>query len=127
MAAPLSSSVFSFRHPLLTPIVGKPTVPTVTQLKKEILANARSVHCSTGGGGTNDFLGIVMAPAPYILRAGEAFVPPTHPGNQPNHLPTATQSQITAANRQYDNLLESYCCYTQVREAATLPTNSSCH
>ena len=58
-----------------------------------------------------------MAHATYILHAGEAFVPPTHPGNQPNHLPAATQSQITAANCQYDNLLESFRHYTQVCEA----------
>jgi len=58
-----------------------------------------------------------MAHATYILHAGEAFVPPTHPGNQPNHLPAATQSQITAANRQCDNLLEFVRRYTQVCEA----------
>ena len=96
MATPLVSAVFQFPHPLLTPIKGKPTALTVTRLCKENYANARSVHC-TSGGGANGFLGIVMAAAPYLLHAGETFLPPKHPGTQPPHSLTATQSQITAA------------------------------
>ena len=56
---------FPFPHPLLTPIEGKPTALTVTHLRKEIYANTRSVHC-TSGGGAKGFLGIVMAAAPYV-------------------------------------------------------------
>lgn len=100
MATPLVSAVFPFPHPLLTPIDGKPTALTVTRLQKEIFANARSVNC-TSGGGVNGFLGIVMTAAPYLLRAGEPFLPAMHPGTgtQPPHSATATQSQITVANR----------------------------
>ena len=115
MTTPIVSAVFPFPHPLLTPIEGKPTAFTVTRLRKELFANARSVHC-TSGGGANGFLGIVMAAAPYLLRAGEPFVPPEHPGIQPTHSATATQSQITAANRLFDTSLDAFRRYSQIRE-----------
>ena len=65
MATPLISTVLPFTHLILMPIEGKPTALTVTHLRKEIYANARSVHC-TSGGGAKGFLGIVMAAAPYV-------------------------------------------------------------
>ena len=45
------------------------------------------------------------------------IVPPDHPGTQPLHQVTATQAQITAADRQYDTALEVFRCYSQVLEA----------
>ena len=118
MATPLVSAVFPFPHPFLTPIDGKPTalMTTETRLRKEIFANERSVHC-TSSGGANGFLGIIMAAAPYLLRAGEAFLPPEHPGTQPPHSATATQSQITAANRLYDTSIDTFRRYSQIRKA----------
>ena len=117
MTTPLvSSAVFPLPHPLLTPINGKPTALTMTRLRKEIFANARSVHC-TSGGVANGFLGIVMAAAPYLLHAGEPFSPSDHPGTQPLHSATATQSQITAANRLYDTSIDAFRQYSQIREA----------
>ena len=43
------SAVFPFPHLLLKPIEGKPKAFTVTRLRKELFANARSVHCTSGG------------------------------------------------------------------------------
>ena len=45
------------------------------------------------------------------------IVPPDHPGTQPLHQVTATQAQITAADRQYDTALKVFRCYSQVLEA----------
>lgn len=104
-----------FPHPILTPILSKPTAATIKQLKKEVYANARSVH-SERGGGMNGHLGIVMAVAPYVVRAGVNFDEPVHPGVQAEHLPAATAAQITAANRLHDKRKDDYATYTTVHE-----------
>jgi hypothetical protein len=44
------------------------------------------------------FLGLVMEAGPYFICAGVMFEAPGHPGSQPLHSATATQSQITEAN-----------------------------
>jgi hypothetical protein len=90
-----------FPHPTLTPILDKPRAANIKQLKKEVYANARSVH-SERRGGMDGHLGIVMAVAPYVVRAGQPFVEPIHPGVQAAHAVNATQAQITAANRLHD-------------------------
>lgn len=59
----------------------------------------------------------------YILHltlCWQSIFPPSHLSwlnNQPNHLATATQSQINAANHHYNTLLVHFCLYMQVREA----------
>ncbi len=74
-------SSLPFPHLHLTQIDGKPTATTVTQLRKEVYANAPAIH-SDGGGGNNGFLGIVMEAPAYLQRAGTAFLLPIHPGPQ---------------------------------------------
>jgi hypothetical protein len=73
------TTTFPFPHPVLTAIVGKPTAQTIKQLRKEIYANARSVH-SARGGGLHGHLGIAMMVATYTVRAGQPFQEPAHPG-----------------------------------------------
>ena len=109
-------SSLPFPHLHLTPIDGKPTATTVTQLRKEVYANARAIH-SDGGGGNNGFLGIVMEAPAYLQRAGTAFLLPIHPGPQLDHAVNATAAQITAANRAYDSELDVFRRYVQVNEA----------
>jgi hypothetical protein len=77
MTTSIGAPSFPFPHPQLTQVVGKPTAITIKQLRKEIYANARLVH-SERGGGANGYLGIVMETAPYLARAGEAFILPNH-------------------------------------------------
>jgi hypothetical protein len=105
-----------FPHPKLTPIIGKPTAATLKHLKKEVYANARSVHSDLGGG-LNGHLGIVMANAPYILRAGQMFDAPMHPGPQAAHAANATQAQILAADWLYDKSKTDFARYNKVRES----------
>jgi hypothetical protein len=105
-----------FPHAALTPILGKPTAATINQLKKETYANARSVYSDLGGG-INGHLGVVMANAPYLLRAGQLFVHPVHPGVQGAHPPNATQAQILDANRLYDKQKDDYATYNTVQES----------
>jgi hypothetical protein len=109
------SASYPLPHAQLTPILGKPTAAAIRQLKKEIYANARSLH-SDRGGGLNGHLGIVMPNAAYFLRAGTAFTAPNHPGPQPEHAATATAAQITAANRNHDHSLDEFKTYTTIKE-----------
>jgi hypothetical protein len=100
----------------LTKIHGKPTTASIKQLKKEIYANARSVHCNLGGG-VNGYIGTVMPNAAYFIRAGTAFIAPIQPGTQAPHGANATVVQITETNRVYDKAKTDYATYQQVHES----------
>jgi hypothetical protein len=104
-----------FPHETLTPIVGVPTAGAIRTLTSEVYANARSAH-SSAGGGVNGHLGIAMPPAEYLLRAGEAFNLPDHPGDQADPPANATGPVIVALNRVYDKSLTTYATYAYVRE-----------
>jgi hypothetical protein len=110
------TTTLPFPHVELTKIIGKPNAASITQLKKELYANARSVHCELGGG-VNGYLGVVMPNAAYILRAGLPFVVPIHPGTQAAHAANATVAQITEANRVYDKSKADFTTYQQVHES----------
>ena len=113
MVTPTTTLVFP--HPTLTAINGTPNLISVTNMRKQIYANARAIH-STRGGGINGHLAIVMANATYVARSGQAFVAPVHPGPPPVHNAGTTQAIITEANRQYDRSLAEHSLYIQVKE-----------
>ena len=110
-----SNSSCPLPHAQLTPILGKPTAAGIRQLKKEIYANARSLH-SDRGSGINGHLGIVMPNATYFLRASAAFNAPNHPGAQPIHAVNATAALITSVNCSYDHDLNEFKTYTNIKE-----------
>jgi hypothetical protein len=110
------TAAFPFPHAELTPIDGKPSAATIKQLKKELYANSRSVHCELGGG-VNGYLDIVMPPAAYFTRAGTTFIVPIHPGTQVAHGLNATAAQITEANRLYDRAKAAFATYKLVNES----------
>jgi hypothetical protein len=111
----MATTTFPLPHEQLTPIPGKPTAAAIRQLKKELYANARSIH-SDRGGGLNGHLGLVMPTAAYVLRAGATFDEPNHPGLQPVHAAAATVAQITATNRTYDHALAEFKTYSAIKE-----------
>ena len=112
-----STSAFPFPHAELTKIKGKPSAATIKQLKKELYANARSVH-SDRGGGVNGYLGTVMPAASYFIRAGTPFIDPIHPGGtQAPHLAGATGNQIIETNRIYDKAKTEYSTFSLVKES----------
>jgi diphthamide biosynthesis methyltransferase len=55
-----------------------------------------------------------MPDAVYLARAGQAFVIPVHPGDQPVHPAVATNAQITATNRLFDQELRDFILYQSV-------------
>jgi hypothetical protein len=109
----MATTTFPLPHEQLTPIPGKPTAAAIRQLKKELYANARSIH-SDRGGGLNGHLGLVMPTAAYLLRAGTTFDEPNHPGLQPIHAAAAAVAQITATNRTYDHDLAEFKTYSAI-------------
>ena len=108
------TSRLSFPHRALTRIEGKPTAITVTNLRKEIYANAQAIPSL--GSGEHGFLGLVMDPAAYFARTGTVFVVPIYPGIQANHAAGLTGPQITAANRAYDAALNIFEKYAAVKK-----------
>ena len=59
-----TTTLHPYPYPTLTPITAKPTVGTLQRLRREIYANARSVH-TTFNGGTHGYLGVVMPDDDY--------------------------------------------------------------
>jgi hypothetical protein len=104
-----------YPHLTFTPIVGVPTVGTIRTLTAEVYANTRAVY-SAAGGGTNGHLGIAMPAAAYLARAGVAFILPTHPGEQEEPPAQASGPAVVALNRSYDQKVENYAIYANVRQ-----------
>jgi hypothetical protein len=92
----------TFPHDTLTPLPNeRPTVALLKKLKKEIVANAISVHSGEGNGLLGHYALVVDATA-YLAKSGNiAFVPPIFPGKNPTHPAGATAPQITEINRQH--------------------------
>jgi hypothetical protein len=112
-----SDSTFAngFPHAKLTEVSADvlPTFSTLKILHKEINANAISVP-SILGGGHHGHLALVIPPAAYLLLQGAlAFIAPIAPGAQANHAPLATQAQIVAANRLYDQSVITFSDYSK--------------
>jgi hypothetical protein len=114
MAASPSSTLI-FPHPILTPIVGKPTNKSLQLTQKELFTNARAVN-STRGGGANGHLAIIMPAAAYLARTGVPFVPQVHPGVAPVHPPLSTGNQITEINRQFAANIRDHTLYSAVQQ-----------
>jgi len=110
----MPSLIFPF--PELTVIVGKPTIATLQTFKREVYANARAIH-STGGGGLNGHLALVMDDAAYALRAGQAFNAPAHPGEPAAIIGGMTSAQIEEGKRVHKLAIEAFLTYNQVKDA----------
>ena len=105
----------TYPHPLLTPIVIRPTNASIQALQKELFANAKAIH-STRGGGLNGHLALVMNAAAYLARTGIAFNAPDHPGDAPLHAVGATTAQITETNRAFKHDLAEHDKFITVAE-----------
>jgi hypothetical protein len=64
----------------------------------------------------NGHLGVIMNISPYVIRAGQPFVEPIHPGVQAHHAANAMQAQITAGNRLHDKAKSDYNTYSKFHE-----------
>jgi hypothetical protein len=80
----MTTPSLTFPHPVLTPIVDKPSYATLQLLRQELHnANAHAIT-STLGGGDNGYLVLIMPAAEFNARPlAAAFVHPVHPGPSP--------------------------------------------
>jgi hypothetical protein len=93
MAYEIKPTSFVFTHEKLTPIVGRPTYQSVSQLKREVYANAGQNPCTLGGA-TRGYLGMVMPAAEYEDHQRKTNRP-TVPFNFPPEPPMdATEAAI---------------------------------
>ena len=76
---PLDYTSTAFEYPTLTKIHGPPSYQTLTQLKKQLKANAQSVSCTLGNG-AHGHLGLVLTPAEYAAVSTTPYEIPTFPG-----------------------------------------------
>jgi hypothetical protein len=122
-----TTPTYTFPHTTLTPIVGKPTLATLTLLKLELYANAMFTE-SLLGGGNHGYLALVMSPAEYALQPGTIpFIEPANPGEQPPHLPAATAPQMTEANRRHDYNIAKYAEYRAIHAQLKLQLINAVH
>lgn len=116
MALPTEQITRGFPHPTLTIMEDTPTTQSLRVMKKELIANAMSVH-SRLGGGVNGHVALMMTDAEYLTRAGVAFDAPAHPGDLPTHAAGLTGPQITEANRRYDDNIAQHNKYVNTKNA----------
>jgi len=82
------TSLLTFLHLCLTPIIRMPTNTTLKLLTKEIYANAHAVP-STCRGSSHGHLSLVMPVAEYLIISGTTFQLLAHPGPVPIHASSA--------------------------------------
>ena len=102
-------------HPELTKIIGRPTVHSLLQMRREETANLYSIPSSQGGG-AHGHVGIFMPDDDYLLIAGKNFEPPPAPPAAPPHAPGATAAQITETNRQHEATKITYIVSHRTKE-----------
>lgn len=107
----------AYPGPQLTKLTGKPNHITYQTHLRE-LTESLGAHTTHLGGGQHGYIGALVAGqnnnALYneLTNTAPAFVVPVHPGANPDVLlPTATQHQISEANRIYERELTSFTNY----------------
>lgn len=109
------SSTLVFPHPTLTIIKGKPTNATVQLLKKEVIANARSIPTHLDA--THGYLSLLVEVDEYKkMNNGVAFPVPVHPGPTVTHQPNSDAAQMTENVRIHNAAITEFDKYTIVRE-----------
>lgn len=123
----MTTTKFDFPHPTLTPIVGKPSLATLTRLKSELYTNAMVTESELGGG-NHGYLALVMSPLEYALQLGTIpFIEPINPGAQAAHPAAATAPQMTEANRRHDYAVAKYTEFKAINNQLKLQLIAAVH
>ena len=96
------STTIKFVNPVLTkfPVNVAPTYETLKTLQTELNANALGIRSSEGG--IFGHIVLTMSPDQYLLLTNNVvFNEPINPGDNPTHLPGATQQEVTETNRAH--------------------------
>jgi len=111
----MPSTMLTFPHAELMPIIGTPHNTSLKLLTKEIYANACAIP-STCGGSSHGHLGLVMPVAEYTVIAGVAFQLPAHPGPVPNHAAGANAVTRQENIHLFDAIIKELAIATMVQE-----------
>ena len=102
---PVDYATTRFQYPVLTKIHGAPTYQTLTKLKKEIQANAKSVNCNLGGG-AHGHLGLVLKPEEYATVSATPYEEPQFP--DPLVFARNTDATVVAQSRPITSRQSDY-------------------
>jgi len=122
MTTPSGIAPATFPHEELTRIEGAPTYLTLRNLKREILANAMSVH-STRGSGILGHAVIVIGVAEYNNVANAPgqnnndWTAIAHPGPHPNYGANANATQIARIQGQYERDIKEFITFSNTANA----------
>jgi hypothetical protein len=108
----------SFLHPILPTVQGEPYYQTIHTTRKFLQPNLRAIDTHLGGG-TLGHLGLIISDAAYAMSATTAneeptlWVTPNPPGRAPAST-DGTAAQISAANHQWEEDVQTYRTCTSV-------------
>lgn len=98
----------SFPHSKLTPF--EPKFRSLQTLKQQVYANAMAIPSFQGG--AFGHYSLTVTDATYQEETGgAAFIPPVHPGEDPEVAANATGPQIQEANRRHKQAVKTYDTY----------------
>ena len=83
-----------FPHPVLTKIVGEPTLESITLQQSEHHGNLASIKSNFGDGLTG-LMVIFMKPATFATIHSDPFTIPTNPGPAPDPIAITAASSVT--------------------------------
>jgi len=98
--ASINKIVGIFPHPIITPIIGKPTYETICPVHLFLNANAASVQSHLGNGRLG-LLFLTVLPAVFNNFSQIQFVPPPNPGPDASIPPGATAVQISTLRHSH--------------------------
>ena len=83
-----------FPHPVLTKIIGEPTLESITLQQSEHNGNLASITSNLGDGSTG-LLVISMKPSTFLTIHPGTFTKPTNPGAAPDPVDIAAAGSAT--------------------------------
>ena len=100
----------------ITIIVGQPPSNSISQLKRELVKNARSIPSNLGGGNTGNLLLVLSAPTFLALPGTNPVVRPAHPGQLV--IPAnSIAAQISTMERQHKEAETAFFTFDAVEKA----------
>ena len=107
-----------FLHPVLTKIVGKPNLASITLQQSEHNGNLASIKSNLGDGLTG-LMVLSMKPDIFKTIHPNTFVIPTNPGPAPDPVVIAAASTATKIADIYKTYALASASFTEIRSAVT--------
>ena len=106
---------FTFPHPELTRIIGKPSTRTIDVLIRELKRNARSVKSTLGGGRYGHLFMVIPNEIWTTLPGTQQVIQPTLPGRLQIN-PRAGAAVVAVQQQEHQDAKEKYEKYIRLQE-----------